>query len=312
MEFLLVILFFAFPFLCLWGYWHYWRKYKKANKAIAELQLTVSKQKTVIADLQALNKDWQVKYGAMFNRFKGYVEDNGRTRYRPQVNTDNEHTIISYRDDDYRFTPNQIKESVDHFVKWEVNGDKAALIVVKTTIGRTDYEINSVYPNMEVTKPYVTPRGNQCCQLQIGDAYIRFYAPIEGILSFEEKKGNYSAGDVVLRIDGNRDSIDEFEKEEIRQKLLAKKKRRSLEKEVLNELIEKGEIFPDANKRPPIPKEVVDAVWNRDGGKCVYCGSTKNLHLDHIIPFSKGGATTVENLQLLCEKCNLQKSNKIG
>ena len=76
--------------------------------------------------------------------------------------------------------------------------------------------------------------------------------------------------------------------------------------------MDEGEIFPEANKRPPILKEVVDVVWRRNGGKCVYCGSTENLQLDHIIPFSKGGATTVENLQLLCQKCNLQKSNKIG
>ena len=76
--------------------------------------------------------------------------------------------------------------------------------------------------------------------------------------------------------------------------------------------MDEGDLFPEANKRPPIPKEVVDVVWRRDGGKCVYCGSTENLQLDHIIPFSKGGATTVENLQLLCQKCNLQKSNKIG
>nr|DAG01453.1 MAG TPA: CRISPR-associated endonuclease [Siphoviridae sp. cteDy1] len=57
--------------------------------------------------------------------------------------------------------------------------------------------------------------------------------------------------------------------------------------------MDEGEIFPEANKRPPIPKEVVDVVWRRDGGRCVYCGSTENLHLDHIIPFSKGGNTSV-------------------
>ena len=98
----------------------------------------------------------------------------------------------------------------------------------------------------------------------------------------------------------------------IKEKLLAKKRKQDLEKAALQELMDEGEIFPEANKRPPIPKEVVDVVWRRNGGKCVYCGSTENLQLDHIIPFSKGGATTVENLQLLCQKCNLQKSNKIG
>ena len=127
----------------------------------------------------------------------------------------------------------------------------------------------------------------------------------------------------LLYIDTSESSIMEYKKwidelenrraiNKIKEKLLAKKRKQDLEKAALQELMDEGEIFPEANKRPPIPKEVVDVVWRRDGGKCVYCGSTENLQLDHIIPFSKGGATTVENLQLLCQKCNLQKSNKIG
>jgi hypothetical protein len=44
----------------------------------------------------------------------------------------------------------------------------------------------------------------------------------------------------------------------------------------------------------------------------VQCGSTKNLHFDHDIPFSKGGSSlTGANVRLLCAKCNLQKSDKI-
>lgn len=112
-----------------------------------------------------------------------------------------------------------------------------------------------------------------------------------------------------LRYERNKEQI---EKDKVKAKLLEKKKKREIEKLALQELIDEGEIFPEANKRPPIPKTVVDAVWNRDRGKCVYCGSNENLHLDHIIPFSKGGDTSVENLQLLCQKCNLEKSNKIG
>lgn len=61
-----------------------------------------------------------------------------------------------------------------------------------------------------------------------------------------------------------------------------------------------------------IPTSVKIAVWNRDKGKCVKCGSSINLHYDHIIPFSKGGSsTTPDNIQLLCSKCNLAKHNKI-
>ena len=61
-----------------------------------------------------------------------------------------------------------------------------------------------------------------------------------------------------------------------------------------------------------IPTSVKVEVWRRDRGQCVLCASTKNLHFDHDIPFSKGGSSlTAANVRLLCAKCNLQKSDKI-
>ena len=63
--------------------------------------------------------------------------------------------------------------------------------------------------------------------------------------------------------------------------------------------------------REPIREAVRSEVWRRDGGQCVKCGSKQNLQFDHIIPVSKGGATTVPNLQLLCGACNGAKGSKI-
>ena len=47
--------------------------------------------------------------------------------------------------------------------------------------------------------------------------------------------------------------------------------------------------------------------------KCPYCCASsdpKNAHADHIHPISKGGLTVPENMVLICQKCNLSKSNK--
>ena len=63
--------------------------------------------------------------------------------------------------------------------------------------------------------------------------------------------------------------------------------------------------------REPIPEEVRFAVWRRDSGKCVKCGSKGKLEFDHIIPVSKGGSSTERNIQILCEHCNREKSDKI-
>ena len=65
------------------------------------------------------------------------------------------------------------------------------------------------------------------------------------------------------------------------------------------------------SQRKPIPEKVKMFVWQRDHGKCVYCGTNENLEFDHIIPVSKGGSNTARNIQILCEKCNREKSDNI-
>ena len=48
-------------------------------------------------------------------------------------------------------------------------------------------------------------------------------------------------------------------------------------------------------------------VFIRDNHRCVKCGSRKDLELHHIIPHARGGSSRLENLQLLCQRCNRMK-----
>ena len=56
-------------------------------------------------------------------------------------------------------------------------------------------------------------------------------------------------------------------------------------------------------------------ILKRDNFRCQICGSTQRdgvkLHVDHIVPVSKGGKTEPSNLQTLCDRCNMGKSNKM-
>ena len=70
-------------------------------------------------------------------------------------------------------------------------------------------------------------------------------------------------------------------------------------------------IFKHKTKRTPSERLKVQVLM-RDGNKCRLCGITitgNEIHFDHIFPWSKGGETTLENLQILCKPHNLAKGN---
>ena len=68
----------------------------------------------------------------------------------------------------------------------------------------------------------------------------------------------------------------------------------------------------NAEHRRLIPTHVKVEVWQRDRGKCSMCGAKDELHFDHIVPFAKGGTSlTSANVQLLCARHNLAKSDRI-
>lgn len=183
--------------------------------------------------------------------------------------------------------------------------------VIKRKFDRLTNQYNTIFKENEENKKYVGFLDKAVSEAKYFRAKYNECSSELTMSQIESKNllEKLREANTQLQYERNKEQI---EKDKVKAKLLEKKKKREIEKLALQELIDEGEIFPEANKRPPIPKDVVDTVWNRDGGKCVYCGSNENLHLDHIIPFSKGGDTSVENLQLLCQKCNLEKSNKIG
>jgi 5-methylcytosine-specific restriction endonuclease McrA len=62
-----------------------------------------------------------------------------------------------------------------------------------------------------------------------------------------------------------------------------------------------------SNARGAIPDDVKQLVWIRDEGRCRACGRQDELQYDHIIPIAFGGASSPENLQILCGPCNRRK-----
>lgn len=144
-------------------------------------------------------------------------------------------------------------------------------------------------------------------------------APVSGIFEFDTNK-LIKENDEICRIkkypqEMRTTVIEELERKAIKEAVLKRERKKMIERETLDELISEGKVFNvytnKEGSRTSIPTEIASAVWNRDGGKCCICGSKENLEFDHIIPISKGGATTFRNLQLLCRDCNRQKSDNI-
>lgn len=67
-----------------------------------------------------------------------------------------------------------------------------------------------------------------------------------------------------------------------------------------------------ANSETKKRRKIKEILLKEDGSFCGYCGlrfKPENLTIDHIMPLSKGGKTTVENSNLSCKKCNVLKGN---
>lgn len=69
--------------------------------------------------------------------------------------------------------------------------------------------------------------------------------------------------------------------------------------------------FQRFQDRPAIPDAVRQFVYDRDGRRCLHCGTAAALSLDHIHPYSLGGSDHPSNLQTLCRPCNSKKGARV-
>jgi len=60
-----------------------------------------------------------------------------------------------------------------------------------------------------------------------------------------------------------------------------------------------------------VPAALRELVMERDHRRCVICGDTEDITLDHITPQMFGGQHTEENLRVLCRSCNSSKGARI-
>lgn len=77
---------------------------------------------------------------------------------------------------------------------------------------------------------------------------------------------------------------------------------------------EPGEIAEPPVELAKVTRAMRYDVLRRDNFHCVRCGRGKEdgvkLHVDHIVPVSRGGKSVMSNLQTLCEDCNCGKGNR--
>jgi len=83
--------------------------------------------------------------------------------------------------------------------------------------------------------------------------------------------------------------------------------RTTIDRPVVIRLTSYVSIPRDAHRR----KITRRAVFARDGWACQYCGAASNLTVDHVIPRSKGGPSSWENIVASCAPCNRRKGDRL-
>lgn len=106
---------------------------------------------------------------------------------------------------------------------------------------------------------------------------------------------------------------DTYNYEALKKRFAAAKKYREKQRQIEVERAERQHCIEE--ERAKMTVSLRYEILRRDNFRCQICGSTAQdgvkLHVDHIVPVSKGGKTTYSNLRTLCDRCNMGKSDKM-
>jgi 5-methylcytosine-specific restriction endonuclease McrA len=139
-------------------------------------------------------------------------------------------------------------------------------------------------------------------QFLASEAFMKKFEEARALLSNTLRKASYEA-------------VFEMALDEILRSRSPKEKKQRREKRKLAAAPKK--IAQTAESTRHIPTATRDAVFARDKGCCAYvgstgqrCGATHYLQIDHIVPYARGGSSTIDNLRLLCAKHNQAEAER--
>jgi hypothetical protein len=104
---------------------------------------------------------------------------------------------------------------------------------------------------------------------------------------------------------------EDLSADEVRALLITRERRRRATINRAQTIAAMADTPPPPTGRGAIPDDMKLLVLTRDQGRCCQCGATSELQFDHVIPWSMGGATSPENLQVLCGPCNRRKGASV-
>lgn len=157
---------------------------------------------------------------------------------------------------------------------------------------------------------YIVDNEIKCIFIEFptSDKNLKFSEDLEETFFNDNEVGQFN---IIMAPDGRFILEIKITKENINRLKYMIKKHNLENIKILN--MNKNILRAPQKRREPLSSSLRHEAFKRDNYKCLECGVSKNeasLHIDHIIPKSEGGTDELVNLQTLCDKCNLSKSNR--